>query len=399
MIYRHTKQQVDEYHLRPELNQSQLKMLIVQGIQAFLDKREELAADLDFDEKAHFLIGNAVDAYFSYGVDEWIKMYHYSKLFRKPSDVEMRIIIMTMQKVTAGMVTDSESPDEYKKLAAYPEQIYQAMNEVVTEYDSTGNPKKIGYYMNRKPKTDRYEDDNRYNVMPSVKSGLAQEYWEELITAKGKQILSDVETEIIMGKFNEDGALIKPGVIMSLLMHQNTAFLFNEETEGVDTIYQMPLYFEEDGEQCKILPDILRVAHRNKVIIPLDMKTLTGPILRFNDSVRIRRYDFQGGFYSNGIDKCRDQISALLGIDVSDYTLAPFSFVAESTTHIGTPLIFKLSPEMLRCGEFGDGRYNSGWRQALELYKDWKTFNFSLDERFPSGKLVIETDFKYNEIF
>ena len=382
MIYRHTKEQINDYFQAEGINQSLLKVIITSGIQEFIKQRElMLNQDEDLlEDKAHFIIGKAVDCWITQGKEAFDSMYHISKLVKKPSDVEIVIIKTIFQKVA---YLSNGDKNLYGNLADYPIYFYEAANTVPNGKDKDGKDK-FGYYMNRKK--DIVEEDGRLANL--LKTGVAELYWQDLIDAIGKQILTDGESTLITT------------IVNSFLEHKHTSKLF-EERKDRDIIYQIPLFFEEAGVLCKILPDVIFINHQTKTITPADFKTTFVNILTFNKQIEIRRYDFQGSFYTNGIKKNRDKISKLIDKDISNYRVDSFGFIVESTTTPGTPVIFVLSKEVLEIGRIGDGRRKLGWLQALDLYKMWVKAEFSIEEmlRDTNGVLWIEgIDFSYNKI-
>jgi hypothetical protein len=389
MVYRNTPEKIKEYENCPYLNQSLLKVLVENGIEKFIDEKDSLIkSDKYYEEKAHFVVGTAVDRYISFGKEYFESIYFMSKMYKKPSETELSILRQMFDLVTSNMVTEGENPDQYKAVYSYPEQALIAM-----DYHN--------YYMNRhwtKKKNATANDDTRFQSL--CKSGLAAEYWEELIDAKGMIILSDNEKLAVVGHVNEDGVRVRQGAAISMLEHPFTAWVYSE-AEGVDIIYQFACYFEIDGVMCKALIDTIRVSHNQHRIYVVDNKTTGFPILKFNQTVSGRRYDFQGSWYSNGLSKCLVQLSELIGVDVTDYIISNFAFVVESTVKPGTPLIFILTDQALNIGRVGDGKYKQGWVQALDLYKMWQEKHFSIYEMFKEdkGKIFIEDNFQYNKVF
>ena len=389
MVYRNIPEKIKEYEDCPYLNQSSLKVLAEDGIEEFLEKKDSLnRSDKYYEEKKHFVIGSAVDTIITFGMDTFNETYFVSKMWKKPTETELSIIMQMFDLVTKDMVTEVENVDEYKHITQYPEQALIAMDS-------------HSYYMNRhwsKKKDNTEKDDNRFFGL--CKSGLAGQYWNELVSAKGKKILADDEKVAVLGIVNDEGIRVKHGAATSILEHPFTSWIF-EEREGVDIIYQFACYFEEDGVMCKALIDTVRIDHNTRKIFTIDVKTTGSRILKFNQTASKRRYDFQGSWYLNAIRKCLDELSSLIGTDITNYELANFAFVVESTVNPGTPLKFILTPAAERIGRLGDEKYKMGWVQALFLFKEWQDKHFSIAEMFydSKGTIFIEDDFKYNKIF
>jgi len=389
MIYRNTREKVKEYEDCPYLNQSLLKVLAEDGIEAFIDKKDDLIrSDKYYDEKEHFVVGHAVDTIITFGQELFNEEYLISKMPKKPTPVEMSIIKQVFDLVTAGMVVEGENPDVYRPLALYPVQGLEAMDN-------------HQYYMNRhwsKKKDATEADDTRFATM--CKNSLPEKYWRELIAARGKQVLSDDEVSKIIGVVDGDGNRIKHGTASSLLEHPYSAWVFKEQ-EGIDLVYQFPCYFNEAAVWCKALIDLLRIDHNRRKVFVIDVKSTGYSILKFNRQIRDRRYDFQGSWYINAVRKCLGELSDLIGKDISGYEFADYAMIVESTVRPVTPLIFILTTAAERIGRFGDGKYRMGWTQALDLFKLWQDKHFSIEEMFSESKgiIFIEDDYSYNKIF
>lgn len=390
-IYRHTQQQVNEYYDSVGINQSALKVLISEGIESFLIKRDDLQrqSDLYYEEKEHFIIGSAVDVFLTQGEEEYYRQYAVSKMPKKPGEKPMSIIRRLFDKVVinkepyqADYGENTVIPAELRPLIFFKKDLYDICNEhqfymnqkvpkdePVKEKVSKGE---IQRYI-ADPRT--WKDDNRVNAYLS--NPLCEQYWTELIGSIGKQILDDEQSSLIST------------ILMSFKTHKHTAFLFKEEP-GVDVIYQLALHFDLDDVMCKVMLDMLIVDHNNGRLIPVDDKTTGRLITRFPREIRYRRYDIQGALYSKGVDLCRNHISNIVSRDVSHYEIAPFAFVVSSTTKPGIPLIYVLDHEILIEGEHGNPEEDLlGYRQGLQLYKEWQAIDFSVERKYESTNGVV----------
>lgn len=374
MIYRTKPDDIESYYNSSNMNQSALKIILQQGVQSFIAQQQEVlhTDELYYEEKEHFLIGKAVDCLLTEGEDVFKERYFWSKMTKKPTDVEMSIIKMVFDNaiMSENELLDSSEEEEGKediwKFATHRQHIYEAC-----DYHK--------YYMNRRRPTAKdieenpnflnwYEIDNsRFSAL--TKSGLTEAYWNELIAADGKQILSDKQYTLIQM------------VYQSFITHKHTAFIFSEEDEDVDTIYQLPMYFNFEGVECKILPDIIRIKHSTRKIMPIDGKTIGKGILKFCNDFTIRRYDIQGAFYDYGIRQNLGIISNLIRKDIRDYEISNFAFIVESTVYPGTPMIFPMSDDLMVIGKQGDNEGKKlGWLHAIKLYQKWRDSSFSLDK-------------------
>lgn len=376
MIYRHSDEEIQEYFDRIGINQSALKSFLSDGVEKFLLQLNELMRqkDLYYEEKKHFIIGSAVDAWLTQGEEAFKNKYHYSQLKKKPSDTGKSIIKMVFDRVSQETV-----PSELLPFISYKEVIYHACNE-------------HEYLMNRKAPTDKqmkeiegaltitnwWNYDNRWSTIKN-----AQEYWADLILANGKQVLTDDEYKTI----ND--------IIISITTHVHTRDLF-KDSENMDIVFQFPMYWEYEGTDCKGLIDHTLIDHSRRKIMPIDEKTLGDYVLNFPKAAWKRRYDIQGSFYTEGLSKNLDRLSAILGKDVTGYTISNYAFLTESTIKPGTPMIYVLNDDLMKVGAEGDGENLKGWKQAMNEYLAWKAVDFSVREKFrdTNGVIWLDGEFK-----
>lgn len=393
MIYRHIEEEIQYYFTAPALNQSSIKVILKDGIQKFIEQEEELISkeDLYYSEEKHFIIGNGVDCIISHGMEIFKKNYAYSTLINKPSDTVMSIVKLVFDKIPPG-------EKKMENIKFYSKQLYDSCNEhnyymsrkipsdkdVKTKIvDENGNKKEI-----IGPDKRTWKDDKRVDSF--LVDGTVAQYWKELIDSQGKQLLSEFEKEKISS------------ISESLLTHKHTKHIF-ECKEGFDIVYQMPLFFNVDGVLCKGLLDMVKIDHLRKKVLIIDIKTTGDYVLRFNQSLRIRRYDIQGSFYLRAVKQNLKIIGELVGKDISSYTVANPAFVVESTLKAGTPMIYVMTDSLVNTGIMGSSTrgYIQGYVQGISLFKEWKSINYSLEERFKNtnGIVWIDEEFEYTEQF
>lgn len=375
MIYRHTDAQIQDYFAKDKVNQTAIKYLLKEGMQAFVRKFQQLMSfeDLYYNENDSFIVGGAADYRISQGEGLFNQKYFFSSLKKKPGDKEMAIIhqvfdiAKNLEKEGEGEVTTLLSTD----INSYKKALYNACNS-------------NAYYMNRAKPEANWEEDTR--VASILKTGLPQLYWQELCTSIGKQILSD-EQKTKVDK-----------ITTSWLTHPYTADLFAEK-EGVDIIYQMPIYFNINGIDCKILVDMIIVDHNKRTIKIIDLKTMYADVLTFDRVIAERRYDIQADFYMTGVRDQIRQIGLLIGYPtISTYQLLNLAFVVESTGNPGTPLIFPMTDTALKIGREGlQGNYylREGWMQGISKYQAWATNEWSFEKRIPNGVVFIGENLQY----
>ena len=135
-------------------------------------------------------------------------------------------------------------------------------------------------------------------------------------------------------------------IVNNLLTNDFTAPYFYED--GVELIYQMPVYWEYDEEECKSLLDLVRINHLTKEIYPFDIKTSGGQVKDFITSLIDFRYDLQGSFYTEALNWFVRNDEKYKG-----YKVMPFSFIVESTSSPGSPQVFTLSDKVISQGKIG----------------------------------------------
>lgn len=377
MIYRTPSEKIKEYYDTMGINQSALKVILKQGVEAFVhDKEEILKTDEHYyEEKEHFIIGKGVDCLITEGEDAFKAQFHYNELLKKPSEKPMAIV-----KMVYDIVEDRSKP-----LSTYKEKLYEAMNTV-------------GFY-NNTAKPTWQEDGARLERM--LKDGLCAAYWEDLLKAQGKQILAKEQYDCINN------------IHMSLITHPHTSYLFHPleyQNSHMDIIYQLPIYWTEevnlgsmDGEDdeiqedCKCLIDVLIINHEKKTVAPIDIKTTRDFVTRFNKHVEWKRYDIQAAYYTWALQGNLVKINEIVGREIADYKIENFAFVVESSNYPGTPLIFPLTDTLIDIGTDGDiDGEKEGWVQALGYYARFKKYNFSVKELVEKdgGIVWINDEFK-----
>lgn len=392
MIYRTSKEKIDEYYASQYLNQSAIKLLLSEGIESFNEKFNQVisTSDLYYEEKEHFIIGSAVDCRLTQGREEFKKQFHISTLIKKPGEKAMSIIKEVFDKV---LVDEKQQHEEDFSIADVSTlDIYQSyiLHTCVEReyYPKWGLDAKFSGIL---------KEDGGYTISkekdkePVFKGGG---YWEDLKLANGKQILSDLE------------GTISSTIIEAFLNHDNTAKLFQDRKE-VDILYQVPIYFMYKGVQCKALIDKIIVNHLIKTIYLIDIKTTSRQISRFVSEVKFRRYDIQGSFYQYGVEYVQASkfplLDKIIGKNLRGYRVANFAFIAQSTVKPGYPVIFPMTSRLVDYARIGNPsvvltdytRY--GWDYGIDLYKKWLDYGLSVERKIDElkGVLHINSDFEY----
>lgn len=383
MIYRSTREQIEEYYNVNALNQSAFKVLIKEGIEAFVDKVQMIIAtsDLYYEEKEYYVVGKGVDCKMTEGNEEFTRQYHISKLIKKPGEKAMSVIKKIFDQVVLARASiERPASEEIPELGIYKEAILLACAEH-DYYPKWGIEAKLNGIL---------REDGGYIVAkdqePQFRGGG---YWEDLKLAGNRQILSDAESATVLS------------IEKSFRTHPHTEQLFLDRP-NVDIVYQFAIYFEIDGVACKILIDKIIIDHNTRKIMPCDIKTIGDYVTNFRRKIKNLRYDIQGSFYSFGLKVGFRTLEKLINKSLSGYTISNFAFIVESTIKQGVPLIFVMTKNLLEQGEFGDntaeGSLRFGWRHGVEQYKHWKEeYAFSLERRLEStnGVVFVNEDYDY----
>lgn len=311
---------INEYFDSPALSQSLLKKLLG-GIDSFAHNNKE-EAELYYTEKGHFIIGSAVDTLLTGEEGEFEKQYYVSEIEKKPSEVEMSII----QKAFSEVVTANfNSIENIGDLENYKD----AVESSIEEHNWQPN----------------WKMDTKINKIVDIGSV----YFEDLKAGYGKQILTTSEKILI------------DNIVSSLVNNPRTSKFFDRKALSraveVSVYYQLPIYFTYKNLDCKALLDILIVVkdEKGKIVSvqPFDLKTMTGNTLKFVSNLKSFRYDIQAAWYKEALLAVDSSLDLGIGQVDSECVLKPFTFIVESNTFPGQPLIFETDEDLLNIGKYG----------------------------------------------
>jgi len=307
--------EIDSYFESSALGQSSLKKLLG-GIDNFLANQDK-GKELYYEEKDYFIIGSAVDTILTGEEGEFDKQYHVSKLVKKPSDAEMSIIQYIFDELVENNVEVDMPLDQYGEM-------------ILASVD----------YHNWQKK---WKTETRVNKIALV----GADYFEDLKLALDKQIITTEQKTLI------------DSIVMSLKTNARTSKYFDREQQGrnkhVNFYFQLPIYFSHKNIDCKALMDLVVVIKNDEgqviAVEPVDLKTMSGNTLTFLSKVKWHRYDIQAAWYTMAVEYWLKNISQLRIADVC--VIRDFTFVVESTTYPGTPLVYQLNSEMMEIGQYG----------------------------------------------
>ena len=312
--------EIDKYFESDALSQSNLKKLLG-GIDSFINNQKE-ESELFYTEKGHFIIGSAVDTILTGVEGEFENKYHVSVLEKKPSDTEMSIINRAFQDILDSYSEEQLKEQGIDELSKYPGSIQMAIEE-------------HNYQPNWKTET---------KINKIVENGTL--YFEDLKKALGKQMLSSNEMVLISS------------IVSSLKTNPRTSKYFDRDAllraDKVTVYYQLPIYFTYKGVKCKALLDMLIVIRdeAGKVVSvqAFDLKTMNGNTLKFPSNLKSFRYDIQAAWYTEAIF-AKDSTLKIDGL--TPEVLRPFTFIVESNSQPGIPLLYEIDEELLLTGKFG----------------------------------------------
>ena len=166
--------------------------------------------------------------------------------------------------------------------------------------------------------------------------------------AFGKQILSESQNILI------------DEIVTSLRTNSRTSKYFDRNqlalATEIDVYYQLPIYFEYRGISCKALMDLLIVVKSDGKPVSIqgfDLKTMNGKTINFLDNLKSFRYDIQAAWYTEALLNENSSFAVNSGYDLKDVSVKPFTFIVESNSKPGQPLLYELSDQLLRIGKFG----------------------------------------------
>jgi len=342
MIIKANRELIDDYRNHPGLNQSKLKTLRY-GIQSFNNIKDPV---LYFEEKESFLIGSLVDDILGFD-DDYIRNNYLASDIEKPSD-KMYSVLKLVYDTTEG-----------KNLEDSSEEILKAC---VRE----------NYYQNMKPDT---------LVAKIIKEG--EDFYNFLIQAGNKTVLTTSEFE--MGN--------------SLALGFKNC---EQLQDGNDLIiaYQVPIYFELDGINLKVLLDILVINKKTQKVYVYDTKT---GFQSFMKNYNYLGYDIQAAQYNLAVVKAIADpnlfaTSELKNLDLTGYT-TEFSFLYQNNNQPHIVIEYQLDLQAYEYAYFGHTdlcvetvlvkKERLGFNNLFYLYK-WHLEN----NEWKVDKDIVENNFK-----
>ena len=298
----------EEYRADPAYSYSTLAKFEREGFENLNKLYEKV-------ESPSLTFGSMVDTLLTDGMEEFNKRFFIAQ-FPKIDD-SVRNNVETIFKYVSGYSNLLEVPDSV---------IIQITNET-------------GYQRNWKPET-------RARVLKEK----GEQYFSLLFLSKDKQIVTQEDYNDAMD------------CVHTLYHSPQTENYFNENyfDSSIEHLYQLKFKGEFEGIPIRCMADLLIVDHKNKRIIPIDLKTSYKPEYKFYYSFMDWLYNIQARLYWYIIRQNMDKDPYF-----KDFILEDYKFIVISK---GTkiPLVWNY-PDTTKQGELVYGR-----RQQYKC-RDWRT--------------------------
>jgi len=135
----------------------------------------------------------------------------------------------------------------------------------------------------------------------------------------------------------------------------------------IEIVYQADISFEVEGVECKALPDILIIDHKQRTIQIVDLKTTSSYDQNVMSSFMKFGYDYQAAWYTLALEAVTDQEGELYG-----YTVSPsFLFVFIDTVQGCEPICVKMSELDVDCAINGGIRYGKYRKGILDIFREY----------------------------
>jgi len=311
-----------EYRALPNLSYSMLAGLSKDP--ANINNKIKLTSSL--------IYGSVVDCLLFDGKEEFDKRFAIMD-HNPPTDQIKEIVDIVYEKHNNSK--DSFFYNKNATLKSYPEEIVTAARQ-------------IGYGGSN------WKNETISNKV--IKEG-GSKYWEFLIELGDDKIM--VDSWMYERAINS---------VYTLTNHPFTKKYLVPEHDDIEIVFQLPIIWKYMQYDCRSLLDILYIDHKEKKIIPIDLKTTFGDVLEFESSYLKWNYYIQASFYTKSVSYLKLKYPHLL-----NYTIEPFRFMVISSNNTYKPIVWLTTIKDISIGEFGgyiksDQNYVKGFKQLLEDY-------------------------------
>jgi hypothetical protein len=307
----------DSYQEIDALNQSLLKKILVSPA-AFLAQQNRQG---DSDE-AHFVFGSLVDDMLLSDV----------KIKEKYYIMEASPLTDKLKNITQYIYDYSKNSDDVRPWSELEEIMLFACDEHSFQT--------------------KWKNETRVKHIKE-KCGT---YFQSLRHSEGKIIISDTDYDKAVN------------CVASLKADPYTKRFFSKE-DHIEIWKHKVITFTYQGLDFKGELDQVVVDHKAKTIEPVDFKTTGKPIKGFSFDFWQYRYDFQSAVYLYGISKDPRVVELLK----QGYTLIHFKYVVVETEMISSPMIFRVTNDVINMGWEGGTKRSGypieGFVQAVKRFK------------------------------
>lgn len=291
-----------KYRSIDAVSQSELKTLLYDPTQFFEERK------VNYTRPRHFELGTAVDEALAYNLSEAAK--NAVKIERRP---EHKLGQMVEYLIGNDLEPNDENILEARQAVNYDRRLTD--NTVLSKFEA------VMWY---------------YNTLLELKEHqylLTEDDWNACIN-----------------------------IYYSLTTNRYTKEYVRPSDLNVIRLNHVYIVFEYMGVRCKAELDQINVDIQNRIITPIDYKTIGGGTREFKSSCKKRRYDIQAACYTLAMEKLKDgqeietNFYELADLSIEGFKVMPFKFIVETTNpeKIGcSPLVFDVSKEMLLGGLFG----------------------------------------------
>ena len=226
-----------------------------------------------------------------------------------------------------------------------------------------------------------YTSYNDQRIITTViKAG--SEYFKDKIESFGKTLIKNEMWEHAAITAN------------TLITHRFTAKYFAKGLKDVQIFYQYKFDTKVNGRRVKGMLDCLVVNHKQKLILPIDLKTGESPCKDFPILYTMHRYYIQGALYREALKTIVDN-----DFELSGYTVKEFEFVYISKLNPGRPMRFVVSEDMhqLALNGFTDrhGVEYQGVYELIDLYyysKENDDADYTQEQMDSQGVMIMNSN-------
>ena len=209
------------------------------------------------------------------------------------------------------------------------------------------------FYLNKHEYQTNWKDRTRIDKFIL----LGSDYYTVLKYSTGKIVISPKELEEAQQ------------CVQTLKTHPFTYQIF-DCNEDEEIFYQLKFKTEIDGIPFRFMMDICKLNHKDKWILPIDLKTTGKSSEEFEKSFLDWFYWIQGGSYSAGLNIIKNSDDYF-----KDFEILPFQFCVINKNELN-PLIWEM--DNFETIKFTVEKYGCNWRRLLDN-ANWHLQNGKFD--------------------